>query len=356
MKAASGAPGAARGYISIVVSNLVFAVGFSFVAAIDEALSVWQLTLLRGAVFMLALLPWAVRHAELAKGSDRKLLLLRGGLGTAMSLCLLAAITMVPLSVATLLGKTTPLWELLMLWLLFALRPHLGDLLLMPVAILGLVLILHPEGHLDLMTLGYGALVLALAAGLLNSLEFITLRRLRGSDPPHTINLWYSAVMIVVALPFALLQPWPDVPKIWLFAGMYCLCSLAGQSLLASGMHHTSPTFASVAALLVPVFATVIDWAVFGQLLSGVELAGIILILVPAALIARAEGRHAGSATENFRWQWRHGSEPRAEGQRAGAEAGVAGMPRQGGNQRGTTGERVRPAASGNPSAHVDRS
>jgi drug/metabolite transporter (DMT)-like permease len=298
------APGMARGYGCIVVANLVFAVGFSFVAALEGALSVWQLVLLRGAVFALVLLPWALRHPDIAKGSNRKLLLLRGGLGTAMTLCILSAIALLPLSLATLLGKTTPLWELLMLWLLLALRPQLGDLLLVPVALVGLALILHPEGHLDLLALGYGALVLALGAGLLNSLEFITLRRLRGGDRPQTINLWYAGVMIVAGLPLALLQPWPDEPRIWLFAGMFCLCSLAGQSLLAEGMRHASPTFASVAALLVPVFATVIDWTVFGQLLSGVELAGIALILLPAALIARAEGRHSAAlAAATFRWQ-----------------------------------------------------
>jgi drug/metabolite transporter (DMT)-like permease len=311
MRAAAGAPGVARGYAWIVLSNLVFAIGFSFVAAIDGAMSVWQLVLLRGVVFVLVLLPWAVGHADLARGSNRGLLLLRGGLGTVMILCLLSAITVLPLSVATLLGKTTPLWELLMLWLLLALRPHLGDLLLVPVAILGLVLLLHPEGHLSLPALGYAALVLALGAGMLNSLELLTLRRLRRSDQPHTINLWYAAVMIVVTLPFALPQPWPDDPKIWLFAGMFCLCSLAGQSLLAGGMRHASPTFASVATLLVPVFATVIDWAVFGQLLSGVELAGIALVLLPAALIARAEGRHSAAlAAATFRWQRVRDGEP----------------------------------------------
>jgi drug/metabolite transporter (DMT)-like permease len=311
MTAVAGAPGAARGYACIVLANFLFAIGFSFVAATDGAMSVWHLVLLRGVVFALALLPWAVRHADAAKGSDRKLLLVRGGLGTAMVSCLLFAITMLPLSVATLLGKTTPLWELLMLWLLLALRPHLSELLLVPVALLGLVLILHPEGQLSLLALSSAALLLALGAGMLNSLEFITLRRLRGSDQPQTINLWYAAVMIVAALPLALLQSWPDDPRIWLFAAMFCLCSLAGQSLLAEGMHHASPTFASVAALLVPAFATVIDWAVFGQLLSAAELAGIALVLAPAALIARAESRHSGALTvATFRWQRARGGAP----------------------------------------------
>ncbi|MGH6921473.1 MAG: DMT family transporter [Geminicoccaceae bacterium] len=304
MSAVASAPGAARGSARIVVANLLFAAGFSFVAAIDGAMSVWHLVLVRGVVFTLALLPWTVRHADIAKGGDRRLLLLRGGLGTAMVLCLLSAVTVLPLSVATLLGKTTPLWELLMLWLLLALRPHLSELLLVPIAIFGLVLILHPEGQLSLLALSYAALVLALAAGMLNSLELITLRQLRRSDQPHTINLWYAAVMIVVTLPVAILQPWPDDPEVWLLVGMFCLCSLAGQSLLAEGMHHASPTFASVAALLVPAVAIVIDWAVFGRLLSGTELVGIALVLLPAALIARTEGKHSAAlAAATFRWQ-----------------------------------------------------
>jgi drug/metabolite transporter (DMT)-like permease len=304
MTAVASAPGAARGYAYNILANLLFAVGFSFAAAIGDTMSVWHLVLLRGVVFTLALLPWAVRHTDVAKGSDHKLLILRGGVGTAMVLCLLSAITVLPLSVATLLGKTTPLWELLMLWLLLALRPYLSELLLVPIAILGLVLILHPEGHLSLLTLSYAALILALASGALNSLEFIILSRLRRSDQPRTINLWYGAIMIAVTLPSALLQPWPDDPRIWLFAGAFCLFSLAGQSLLNQSMHQVSPTFASVGTLLVPVFATLIEWSVFGQLLSGAELVGIALVLAPAALVARAEGKHgAALAAATFRWR-----------------------------------------------------
>jgi drug/metabolite transporter (DMT)-like permease len=304
MSVVAGAPGSARGYVCIVAANLLFAIGFSFVAAVDEAVSVWHLVLLRGAVFALALLPWALRHPDVAKGHDRRLLLLRGALGTAMIVCLLFAITALPLSVATLLGKTTPLWELLVLWLLLALRPEPSELLLVPVAIVGLVMILQPEGHLSIVALGSAGLLLALAAGLLNSLEFVTLGRLRRTDQAQAINLWYAAVMILVSLPFAVLQAWPADPETWLFAVMFCLCSLLGQSLLAEGMRQVSPTSASVGTLLVPAFAVLIDWAAFGQLLSLAELAGIALVLAPAALIARTEGKHSAAlAAATFRWR-----------------------------------------------------
>ena len=101
MSVVASAPGTARGYVCIVVANLLFAIGFSFVAAVDEAVSVWHLMLLRGAVFALALLPWALRHPDIAKGHDRRLLLLRGALGTVMIVCLLFAITALPLTPAS---------------------------------------------------------------------------------------------------------------------------------------------------------------------------------------------------------------------------------------------------------------
>ena len=224
MSTTTAAAGSRSGYAWIVLSNLVFAVGYSFVPRIDGALSVWQLVLARGVVFALPLLPWAVRHSDIARGGDRKLLLLRGAVGTAMMLCLLWAITVLPLSVATLLGKTTPLWELSMLWLLLALRPHLSELLLVPVEMTSnSSSYLHPEGQLSLMALSHAALVLALAAGMLDGLELVALRRLRGSDePPYDQSVVRDDVGMV-ALPVAVLQPWPDDPKVWLFVGMFCL-------------------------------------------------------------------------------------------------------------------------------------
>jgi drug/metabolite transporter (DMT)-like permease len=304
MAEGTGTASAPRGQACVVLANLLFAIGYSFVAATSGALSVWQLLLVRGLLFALVLLPWAAGHRQIALGSNRTLLLASGILGTAMIGCLIAAVTVLPLSMATLLGKTTPLWELLVLWGLLALRPRPSELLLVPIALFGLVLLLHPEGRLSLATLGMLGLVLALASGLLNSLVLLVLSGLRSTDRPQTINLWYAAVMIVVSLPFAATQPWPADPRIWLFTVMFCLFSLAGQSLLAHSMHQVSPTFASVGTLFVPIFATLIDWAIFGQLLSGMELIGILLVLAAGALVARAEKDHmAGLAAAKYRWQ-----------------------------------------------------
>lgn len=294
----------ARGYAYVAISNLLFAIGFGFVSATHGAVSVWQVVFLRGVVFALVLLPWAVRHPQVAKGVDRKLLVLRGVVGTSMVVCLLSAVIALPLSIATLLAKTTPLWELLVIWALFALRPVLGELLLVPVALFGLALILHPEGHLAVGALSHLGLLLALAAGLLNSLEFVTLNRVRRSDPAPTINLWYAAATIALTIPFALAQPWPDDPRVWWLVVAFCLCSFSGQTLLAHGMGSVAPTIASIGTLLVPIFATLIAWVAFGERLSGLELVGVATVLTAGALVIRMEGRQR-SALAAARLRWR---------------------------------------------------
>jgi drug/metabolite transporter (DMT)-like permease len=220
-----------------------------------------------------------------------------------MLLCLLSAVIALPLSIATLLAKTTPLWELLVIFALFALRPLLGEVLLVPIALLGLGLILHPEGGIDIFALGVGGVALGLAAGLLNSLELVALSRLRRRDPAPTINLWFAGCGIALMLPLALAHPWPAAPVIWLYALAFSVCSLGGQMLLAHAMHAVSPTIASIGTLLVPVFATVIAWIVLGQRLSGVELVGIAIVLVAGALVIRLEGRH-GTALAAAPWRW----------------------------------------------------
>jgi drug/metabolite transporter (DMT)-like permease len=304
MTAAATGTTEARGYAYVAVSNLLFAIGFGFVSATHGAVSVWQVAFLRGVVFALLLLPWAVRHPQVAQGVDRKLLVLRGVLGTLMVVCLLSAVIALPLSIATLLAKTTPLWELLVIWALFALHPVLGELLLVPVALFGLALILQPEGHLALGALSHLGLVLALAAGLLNSLEFVTLNRVRRSDPAQTINLWFAAASIVIALPFAFAQPWPDDPTVWGLVVAFCLCSFAGQTLLAHGMGSVPPTIASIGTLLVPVFATLIAWVAFGERLSAIELVGVATVLTAGALVIRMEARQrAALAAATLRWR-----------------------------------------------------
>lgn len=293
-----------RGYVMIVSAMVCFAAGWSFVLATNGAFTAWQLIMLRGVVFVATLTPWAIRNPVIAKGRNHRLLIVRGVVGAAMMVSLAYAVLELPISIATILGKTTPLWDLFFLWALLAVRPILSEMLLVPVAFAGMVLILVPGGQLSIDNISYLGLVMGLAAGLFNCLEYLTLRWLRRSDKTNTINIWYATITIIVTAPFALGTPWPDEPMIWLFAVLFALVSFTGQTLQVEAMETISPTVASVSALLVPAFATLIGWVVFGQVLSGIELVGITVVLTAGALMQQRESRQRDMLKgAKFRWQ-----------------------------------------------------
>jgi drug/metabolite transporter (DMT)-like permease len=178
-----------EGYGALFAAFLCLAVGYAVAHAADGRLSVWQLLACRAMVYLVALAPWAVRHPEAARGVDRLGLALRGVFGTAMIGSLVYAIGLLPLSTATVLGKTTPMWSIVVVWALFAVPPILAEVAIVPLAIAGVALILHPEGAVQLTGGNSVGIGFALAAGLFNSLEYVTLHRLRRTDGASTINL-----------------------------------------------------------------------------------------------------------------------------------------------------------------------
>ncbi|HOO78576.1 MAG TPA: DMT family transporter [bacterium] len=269
----------ARGAVLLIVANFCFACGYSLAHAAAGKISPWHLLFCRCLVYLLVLVPWACFHPRQARGRNRGALILRGVFGTAMLGCVVSALALIPLSTATVLAKTTPFWAVFVLWIAFSVRPTAVEFVAVPVALVGIFLVVHPEGSQSLANLAPLGLFLALGAGLLNSIEFIILRRLRRTDVPHTINLWYSGVMLAAMLPLAVFLPWPAHPRFWLLAVAFGASTLIGQTLLATALHLVKPSEAAICTPLIPTFATVIGWVVFGQTLSFLEILGLVLVI-----------------------------------------------------------------------------
>src|SRR5688500_15433601 len=128
---------------------------------------------------------------------------------------LVHAIGLLPLSTATALSKTTPLWSILVVWVLFAVPPIRAELAFVPLAMAGRVLIRSTEWSVPLTMGSSVGIGFALAAGFFNGLEYVTLHRLRRTDSASAISLWYAGVMPAVALPLALGEPLPRATEIW---------------------------------------------------------------------------------------------------------------------------------------------
>jgi len=77
--------------------------------------------------------------------------------------------------------------------------------------------------------------------------------------------------------------------------GLALISQAAGQSLIAFAMAHLPETFSSVGLLLQPVMAALFAWALLGESLGPVQIAGAAAVLAGIAIAHRAETRRSGT-------------------------------------------------------------
>lgn len=279
----------ARGYLLMIGATLALAGVVLFVGLTGGKVPVENLLVIRGLVFLTFLGPWALKNRAEARGGNRKLLLGRGLFGVATQAGTIVASTRIPISIASLLQKTAPLWTFFLAWVLFRVKPLTVEILALPFAALGLWLLAQPGAALHTGSADTIGIAAGFAGGFFNALEIISMRGLRSTDSPNAINLWYAGVTTVAALPLCLDGGWPSSPKLWGCAVMYGVCALVGQSLLAGATRILTSVETSIGTMLKPVFAGILGWVFMSQDLTGQEMLGMFIVIVAAGAASVAE-------------------------------------------------------------------
>jgi len=129
----------------------------------------------------------------------------------------------------------------------------------------------------------------SVAAGLLYAVYLLTLQNARGAFGSWSLLVWVSLFGAPVLLVIALALGEPVWPQHWgPIVGLFVLSQLIGQGLMVFSLKYFPPLVVGLALLLQPVVASIYGWAAFGEVLSGLDIAG--MVLVGAALaVARAK-------------------------------------------------------------------
>ncbi|GMN03854.1 DMT family transporter [Erythrobacter sp. MTPC3] len=139
-----------------------------------------------------------------------------------------------------------------------------------------------------------------IAAGLLYAVYLLTLQGERVRFGSWSLLVWVSifACPILLGLALALGEPvWPTdwTPVLILFI----TSQLIGQGLLVYSLGHFPPLIIGVALLTQPALAAVIGYSVFGEVLSGIDIAGMVL-LGSALVVARAAQNRAKQGRQSL--------------------------------------------------------
>lgn len=131
-------------------------------------------------------------------------------------------------------------------------------------------------------------------AGLLYAVYLLTLQGARTAFGSWSLLVWVSvfACPVLLILALALGEPvWPTdwTPVIVLFVSS----QLIGQGLLVYSLGHFPPLVIGLALLTQPAIAAVIGYSVFGEVLTALDILGMVL-LGSALVVARVVTRRAG--------------------------------------------------------------
>ncbi len=218
----------------------------------------------------------------------RRMLPLIGVLVAVQSLCLYASVARLPVALALLTFNTYPIWTALWARLLYRERPETAVLRAMPILLVGLALALDVLGassglstgsHWQAIGHGVG---FAVAAAATFGLALVLTQHEAGSLDGRVRTFSTMALVGVLALAGTATQgglQLPDAPAGW--GGLAGLTFLYGTAFTV--MFTVLPRLGVVGNSAImniePIFALVLAWAILGQAVAPVQVAGGLLVV-----------------------------------------------------------------------------
>ena len=192
---------------------------------------------------------------------------------------------------ATLLANLAPIFVTLAVWLIYRRRPSARFAAGMALALSGTVVLLGGDFH------GGGRALSGDFLGVVTAMFYaayqLTVTRLRSRAGTAAIMAWSGLFAAAALFPVALAsgeQILPATGTGWLkLFGLALISQAAGQSLIAYAMAHLPPTFSSVGLLFQPVMAALFAWAMLGEALGALAVAGGLAVLAGIRIAHQAE-------------------------------------------------------------------
>ena len=192
-----------------------------------------------------------------------------------------AAMRHVPAGMATLLFHLQPLWLLLLGPVVLGEAVDASSWRAVGLAMLGLVLAsgVAQSG----LGVGQGAsawwgVLLCLMGSWCTAGVSISARKLQGLSAA-ALAWWHCAMGTVALLVWPLTQGWPAWGSSWAWlAGLGLIHTALAYGLMYAGMARLPASRIARLQFIYPAAALALDWAVYGQRLGGVQLAGVALM------------------------------------------------------------------------------
>jgi drug/metabolite transporter (DMT)-like permease len=237
---------------------------------------------------VVALILWQQKVVLQVNSRQRKFLLFIGGLIAVQSVCLYSSVARLPVALALLAFNTYPLATALWARLLYGHRPERSVLLAMPVLFLGLALALDVLGAASGLGTAqhWGQIGAGVAFALAASATFglaLVLTQHEAADVDGRLRTFTTmGTVAVLALVVVLTQTGIHLPTAsagWWGLGLLTFLYGTAFTIMFTVLPKLGVVGNSAIMNVEPVFALVLAWALLGQSIAVMQLAGALLVV-----------------------------------------------------------------------------
>lgn len=266
------------------------ACGFSlmaiFVKRLARELPQLELVFFRSAINLVWVAGLVLALRESLRPPGKRLLVFRGVAGFAGVCCLFYSISHLPLPIATLLSWCSPIFVIL-----FS-RVFLGERLpgsagfFVPVAFVGLVLLIHPTSD---SLLQMGAALIGLLGAAFGGMAYVAVRAATARVGGNVIVFYFVLVSTLISAPLAVpgfVKPTWEQSLELLALGTF---ATVGQLTMTQAYRYASAGVVSMMNLLNPIFGAAIGLLVFDERLIWFQWMG--MVMVGSAVVGLASSK-----------------------------------------------------------------
>ncbi|MEM9540113.1 MAG: DMT family transporter [Cyanobacteria bacterium P01_E01_bin.42] len=192
------------------------------------------------------------------------------------------SLTQTSITNSTILTNMTPIWTILLSWLIWKKKFDNIFLIGMGIATIGACLIGIEDWQIDAGNLQGDSV--AILASFFNSTYLLSIESVRSHLSARAILLWISALSTLAILPVALIaetQLFPHSLSGWILAILLGLiCQILGSGMVSYCLKYISSGLFSLAKLLIPLINTFLAFIFFSEILSFANYVAFTIILV----------------------------------------------------------------------------
>ena len=252
-----------KGIKFLIGSGFAFSLMSVCVKAIGGRIPISELVFARASISILITGLLLYKNKIHPWGYQKKLLIIRGLLGTIALFCIFKALTILPIATATVIQYIYPTFTVICAYIIlkeFILKRIVYSII---IGWIGIVLVSQPEFYSNSnIKETILAILIAILGALMTSLAYICVRKLSSKEHPLVIIFYFPLVSIPLSIPFIIEDfvlpsgtDWLLILGIGIFTQIGQLCITEGLRLLPAGqatsLNYSQVIFASVWGILI---------------------------------------------------------------------------------------------------------